>query len=291
MFTDTQVKQLSAKLDPKHVKTRDQRGVSLSYIEGWHAIDEANRIFGHGEWSRETIELTENTLPTKNQKGNHVVSFRAKVRVKVNGATREGVGFGSGIASDIHAAYESAIKEAETDAMKRALMTFGNPFGLALYDKTQSGVGVEEADPAVYDLQYELCNTINEICELDALEEFWAENKESAQERLGDIFLDVENLCYLPRVDAIKTGMKNGGVEPGPHKFRNVAAMDKWMEQADMELKRCDTLAELEHWKWKNRPKVHALEKKRKATFVEAFEKRIDKKQQESKPERLLEAG
>ncbi len=32
------------------------------------------------------------------------------------------------------------MKAAETDAMKRALATFGNPFGLALYDKTQAGV-------------------------------------------------------------------------------------------------------------------------------------------------------
>ncbi len=39
----------------------------------------------------------------------------------------------------------SAIKEAETDAMKRALMTFGNPFGLALYDKDQANV-VDEPD-------------------------------------------------------------------------------------------------------------------------------------------------
>ncbi len=37
-------------------------------------------------------------------------------------------------------ARESALKEAETDAMKRALTTFGNPFGLALYDKEQLGV-------------------------------------------------------------------------------------------------------------------------------------------------------
>jgi hypothetical protein len=38
---------------------------------------------------------------------------------------------------DLCLAHESAIKEAETDAMKCALMTFGNPFGLALYDKAQ----------------------------------------------------------------------------------------------------------------------------------------------------------
>ena len=32
------------------------------------------------------------------------------------------------------------LKAAETDATKRALATFGNPFGLALYDKDQSQV-------------------------------------------------------------------------------------------------------------------------------------------------------
>lgn len=37
-------------------------------------------------------------------------------------------------------AHEKALKEAETDAMKRALTTFGNPFGLALYDREQKGV-------------------------------------------------------------------------------------------------------------------------------------------------------
>ena len=42
--------------------------------------------------------------------------------------------------STLGEAHESALKEAETDAMKRALATFGNLFGLALYDKEQSGV-------------------------------------------------------------------------------------------------------------------------------------------------------
>ena len=37
-------------------------------------------------------------------------------------------------------AHEIALKAAETDATKRALATFGNPFGLALYDKELRGV-------------------------------------------------------------------------------------------------------------------------------------------------------
>jgi hypothetical protein len=41
---------------------------------------------------------------------------------------------------DLGLAHESAIKEAETDAMKRALVTFGNPFGLALYGRSQRQV-------------------------------------------------------------------------------------------------------------------------------------------------------
>lgn len=44
------------------------------------------------------------------------------------------------VGCDLGQAHESALKEAETDAMKRALMTFGNPFGLALYDKQQREV-------------------------------------------------------------------------------------------------------------------------------------------------------
>ena len=53
---------------------------------------------------------------------------------------REGSGAGHGFADTAGEAHESALKEAETDATKRALTTFGNPFGLALYDKEQRGV-------------------------------------------------------------------------------------------------------------------------------------------------------
>ena len=73
-------------------------------------------------------------------KDGHGISYTAKVRVTVGEIVREGVGAGHGIDVDLGLAHESAIKEAETDAMKRALMTFGNPFGLALYDKSQENV-------------------------------------------------------------------------------------------------------------------------------------------------------
>lgn len=139
-FTDTQKEQLSAKLDKSKVKTRPQGGRNVSYIEGWHAIAEANRIFGFDGWHREALEIKPVTQVYKNQKGNSVANYFCKVRVTVGDIIREGCGFGSGVDRDEGQAHESAIKEAETDAMKRALMTFGNPFGLALYDKDQKNV-------------------------------------------------------------------------------------------------------------------------------------------------------
>lgn len=143
-FSEKQIAELSAPLNSAHVKARQQAGRKLSYIEGWHAIAEANRIFGFGAWTRETLDIrvvAEAERPIGQQGGKGWgVSYIAKVRVTVDGVIREGVGTGHGIDRDLGLAHESAIKEAETDAMKRALMTFGNPFGLALYDKTQANV-------------------------------------------------------------------------------------------------------------------------------------------------------
>ena len=148
MFTPEQTKELAAPLNKAHVASRSQAGRNLSYIEAWWAISEANRIFGFDGWTRETVDLTE-ISPSREVDGKWRVGYRAKVRITVfpgigdfgdTGLIREGCGFGSGIDKDLHQAHESALKEAESDAMKRALMTFGNPFGLALYDKTQANV-------------------------------------------------------------------------------------------------------------------------------------------------------
>ena len=151
-FTPEQVQQLSAKLDKSAVKTREQSGRSLSYIEGWHVISEANRIFGFDAWTSETVEIRlvaeKPRKIGKQSKDGWGVSYVARVRVQVGDIVREGVGAGHGIDVDLGLAHESAIKEAETDARKRALMTFGNPFGLALYDKTQENVGSAEPAPA-----------------------------------------------------------------------------------------------------------------------------------------------
>jgi hypothetical protein len=72
------------------------------------------------------------------------VFYAAKVRITVRAGDviiiREGIGTGVGRARLAETAHEIGLKAAETDATKRALATFGNPFGLALYDKEQRGV-------------------------------------------------------------------------------------------------------------------------------------------------------
>lgn len=155
-FTKQQTDALNAPLDRRHVKQREQAGRKLSYIEGWQAISEANRIFGFGEWSSETVEIrcvAETARKVgRQQRDGHSVSYIARVRVTVSAdgkaVTREGVGSGHGMDVDLGLAHESALKESETDARKRALMTFGNPFGLALYDKDQANVVDVPTGPA-----------------------------------------------------------------------------------------------------------------------------------------------
>ena len=151
LLSPEQAAALAAPLNRANVQTRSQAGRSLNYLEGWVAIREANRIFGFDGWQRETIELrcvSESQRPIgRDQKPGWGVTYIARVRIRLgsqtNGApslVREGSGAGHGIDVDLGLAHESALKEAETDAMKRALMTFGNPFGLALYDKQQRQV-------------------------------------------------------------------------------------------------------------------------------------------------------
>jgi hypothetical protein len=77
-------------------------------------------------------------------RGEHSVAYTAKVRITVRAGktivVREGSGGGEARASSPGQAHELALKSAETDATKRALASFGNVFGLALYDPEQNGV-------------------------------------------------------------------------------------------------------------------------------------------------------
>jgi DNA repair and recombination protein RAD52 len=146
IFSEETIAILGEKLSKAHVSTRVQSGITLSYIEAHHAAREANRAFGHDGWHRETYNL--NLVQAEQKSEKWYISYTAQCKVTVQGVVRVGTGFGQGIDRDMGKAHESAIKEAESDAMKRALMTFGDIFGLALYDKAQTNVApVEEPKP------------------------------------------------------------------------------------------------------------------------------------------------
>lgn len=151
-FTEQQIKLLSDKLDASHVRPPQKYGPKGDYLEGWHVIAEANRIFGFDGWSYETVEtkcVAENPRKIgQGQKDGWGVTYTSRVRVMVGGVVREDFGAGHGYDIDLGLAHESAVKEAVTDALKRALRTFGNPFGLALYDKTRANVEKVDEQPA-----------------------------------------------------------------------------------------------------------------------------------------------
>jgi DNA recombination protein Rad52 len=135
VFSAKQVKALQRNLDQRYVRTREANGRELSYIEGWYAISEANRIFGFDGWSRETVESR--CVLARENRGAFLAVYTARVRISVQaGGTiiiREGHGSGEGRGASPGEAHDTALKAAETDATKRALATFGKPFGLALY--------------------------------------------------------------------------------------------------------------------------------------------------------------
>ena len=134
-FEVHQVRKLRAKLRPRHIRTRLADGIELSYLEGWHVIAEANRIFGFDGWDRETVETMCVWTRSNGPKFSCAYMTRIRITVKAGETTivREGSGAGEAHDASPGLAHERAAKAAETDATKRALITFGNAFGLSLY--------------------------------------------------------------------------------------------------------------------------------------------------------------
>jgi len=156
MFTPEQQALLEGgKLDKANVKSRrGANGRAVAYLEAWHVIDMANEVFGFGNWDAETMEMNREHEPVQipsseeHPKGGIVVTYSARVRVTVYSqdgsrkVVRERTGGHRGFGPTVGQAIEDCIKAAETDATKRAFVTFGNIFGLALYDREQRNVGV-----------------------------------------------------------------------------------------------------------------------------------------------------
>ena len=125
-FTPEQIAALGAPLDRSNISSREQGRGRVNYLQSWVVIQEANRIFGFDGWQRQTVScqcVTQAERPIgREQKPGWGVTYTARVRVTVTAGgltplVREGSGAGHGIDVDLGQAHESALKEAETDAM------------------------------------------------------------------------------------------------------------------------------------------------------------------------------
>ena len=117
-FTEAQVKSLEAKLNAKHVKTRQVQETTLTYLEGWHVIAEANRIFGYDGWDRRTLTL--NCVWSGRTDKGYAAAYSAKVRIRVRAGAEHVVrdGWGSGEAraattGEAHSATSETTPQAE----------------------------------------------------------------------------------------------------------------------------------------------------------------------------------
>ena len=122
------------RLDERLVSQRKGRGNrSYAYLEGYTVIDQANRVFGHGGWGYELVapvELREGeSVDPRTGEAKPWRAYTATVRVTVPGSpSRTDVGF-QAVADETVEGHVTAHKGAVTDALKRALRSYGDQFG------------------------------------------------------------------------------------------------------------------------------------------------------------------
>lgn len=206
-FSSEQITKLEAPLDPKHVKKPSNGfGPKGDYLEGWHVINELNRIFGFGAWSY-TIDLTRDALDRVAGKDQWQAAYTCvctlTVQTENGNVVRQDVGFGSGFAKQVGDAIEGATKEAATDALKRAARTFGNAFGLALYDKDRVNVQAPPPPTITDDQHTELVALFDatkfpvarflETAKIDDLRKLPAERFDGARKWINEQSKELEN--------------------------------------------------------------------------------------------------
>ena len=219
---------LQQPLDQAVVSEREVRdGRLVTYIEGWAAIGQANRIFGFDAWGVEVVgdvayrafDLSDPDTGERLAVG----MYSATVRVVVRGCLpRVDVGCAFA-ASDTPEAHETAFKGAVTDAMKRTLRYFGVQFGNGLYDRRgfpEAAASQPAASPSprrTEEMRRRVIDLSARLGDDDAKARAWAEKRYS--QPLDE--LSGEQLADAVRFLADKLNRRNGstpkrsGAEPG----------------------------------------------------------------------------
>ncbi len=133
-------------IDTERIAKRKQgKGTSgplLSYLEQADVRAHANRMFGHGGWDCETLDVTQ-VFEEQNADGRWNVGYRVTMRLTVRNFagqqvacySESAVGTPMGAMQDRGDAHDMAVKTASSDAMKRCFINLGDQFGLSLYWK------------------------------------------------------------------------------------------------------------------------------------------------------------
>ncbi|KAI5819411.1 RAD52 DNA repair protein [Pyronema omphalodes] len=139
-YTAAEIATLQSKLDqqlgPEFISSRPGAGgKKVHYLQADKCINLANQVFGFNGWSSCITNMEVDFLdPLKDGKFNIGISVTVRVTLK-DGTYHEDIGYGQMENAKKAQAFEKAKKEGTTDALKRALRSFGNVLGNCLYDK------------------------------------------------------------------------------------------------------------------------------------------------------------
>ncbi len=134
-----QIAALGKRINPHRVRT-DPKG--FAYVEQYDVRAMLSRLFGFAGWSLEQLHeprlLFEQRREMRSGKPGVAVGYLCSVAIVVHetGARYQGTATGTAVMGEqaIGDAHDSALKTADSGALKRAAINLGDQFGLGLYD-------------------------------------------------------------------------------------------------------------------------------------------------------------
>lgn len=131
-------------LNSSRVKSRAGKG---SYLEAWDVKAHLVRIFGFGGFSAtadEAVLRSQREVPQKPRRGEEnappkfnwevIYSVRMTLAIPQLQAVYTEYAIGTNSQPDLSSAHDTALKAAESDALKRCAINLGTQFGLSLYN-------------------------------------------------------------------------------------------------------------------------------------------------------------
>lgn len=141
-FTAQEIATLQSRLEkqlgPEYLSARaGPSGQKVHYIAAEKCIALANEVFGFNGWSSSIQNIQVDFVDEHPQTLKITLGLSVVVRVTLrDGTYHEDIGYGKmENCKSKAAAFEKAKKEGTTDALKRALRSFGNVLGNCIYDK------------------------------------------------------------------------------------------------------------------------------------------------------------